>query len=75
MYVTITNQNYEILSSQGTYTETSNDIYPRFDVGLDINRNDVVDGWEMPLAQKFCPVLFAPIEDRGLPFGGGLTTP
>ncbi len=57
MYVTITDQDYEILSSQGTYTETSNYLYPTFDVGLDINRNDVVDGWEMPLAQKFCPDL------------------
>ncbi|MCG8605765.1 hypothetical protein MJD09_12310 [bacterium] len=28
----------------------------------------------MPLAQKFCPVLFAPVEDRGNLFGGGLIT-
>ncbi len=45
MFVTITNQNYEILYSQGTSTTSSNYLYPTFRVGLDINRNDVVDGW------------------------------
>lgn len=74
MSVTINNPNYDVLSAQGTYGETSFYLYPTFNVGLDIDGNDVIDVWEMPLAQKFCPVLFAPIEDRGFPFGGGLTT-
>jgi len=69
MYVTITNQNYEILSSQGTYTETSIYLYPTFNVGLDINRNDITDGWEMPLARKFCPKLFQEKKDSGWLWG------
>jgi hypothetical protein len=38
-------------------------------VGLDYNDNEIVDVWEMPLAQKFCPVLYQPKNDSGAPFG------
>jgi len=69
MVVTMTNTAYAIGSSQNTSTSSYASIYPFFTIGLDVNENDVVDAWEMPLAQKFCPVLFAPLSDRGLPFG------
>jgi len=65
---------YTLLSAQNTSTGTWATISPSFEVLYDPNQNGVYENWEMPLAQKFCPVLFAPIEDRGLLFGGGLTT-
>ena len=56
--VMITGTDYVILSSQNTSTSTANTLYPRFDVGVDIDGNGIIDDWELPLAQKFCPKLF-----------------
>ncbi len=42
-----------------------------FDPSTDQNQNGVVDDFELPLAQKFCPVIFCPVKDSGLEFGGG----
>ncbi len=74
MQVSMTDSRYTVFSSQNTWSNYATRIYPVLNVGLDYNDNEIVDVWEMPLAQKFCPVLFAPKEDRGLLFGGGLIT-
>jgi hypothetical protein len=74
MQVSMTDSRYTVFSSQNTWSNSATRIYPVLNVGLDYNDNEIVDVWEMPLAQKFCPVLFAPKEDRGLLFGGGLIT-
>jgi hypothetical protein len=76
MQVSMTDSRYTVISSQNTWSNSATRIYPVFNVGLDYNDNDVYDAWEMPLAKKFCPVLFAPLEDRGLQFGvtNGFTT-
>lgn len=66
MSVTINNPNYDVLSAQGTFGETSFYLYPTFNVGLDIDGNDVIDAWEMPLAQKFCPYLILHSGDNGV---------
>jgi hypothetical protein len=65
MWVYINSTAYIVLSSQNTHTSTSYYLYPVFNLGYDGNDNDVVDAWEMPLAQKFCPVLFQPKDDKG----------
>jgi len=69
MEVAMISYDYTILYSENTITYSLSRIYPRYDIGIDMDNNQIVDDWEMPLAQKFCPVLFAPVDDSGDGFG------
>ncbi|MFQ5606220.1 MAG: hypothetical protein ACE5HS_23355 [bacterium] len=57
---------YTILYSENTITYSLSRIYPRFDIGIDMDDNQIIDVWEMPLAQKFCLYLILHSEDNGV---------
>ncbi len=57
MEAQMTDPVYSVLSSQNTWTNYEAHLNAVFWVMRDVNQNGVADSWEMPLAQKFCPVL------------------
>ncbi len=57
MIASIDDDRYTVTSSSNTSTTTSYNLYPGFDVVIDLDQNGIHDDWELPLAEKFCPTL------------------
>ena len=57
MSAAVISGNYTVVSSSNTYSNVSYDIDPDFDVILDTDQNGIQDNYELPLAEKFCPML------------------
>ncbi len=66
MLAYINDDRYTVLSSSNTYTTTSYNLYPDFEVILDLDQNGINDNWELPLAEKFCPSLKLHSQDHGV---------
>lgn len=55
MIASLNDYHYTVTSSSNTSTTTSYNLYPNFDVVIDLDQNGIHDDWELPLAEKFCP--------------------
>lgn len=49
---------FYVSSSSGTHTTTNHTMYPQFWLKEDSNGNTIYDGYEQPLAEKFCPIVY-----------------
>lgn len=66
MRARITDLSYTIYDWDDIYTYTNQAIWPVFVLLWDPDDNGVLDSWELPLAQKFCPYLILDSRDNGV---------
>ena len=66
MIASLNDDRYTVTSSSNTSTTTSYNLYPGFDVVIDLDQNGIHDDWELPLAEKFCPSLTLHSGDQGV---------